>query len=354
MSSAFSAATCSPLLQHGEAANRSALVNASADPTPDADGGAYPLWRTALTLRWLSLLAVVLAVAGVMITLGVWQYDVYESKTASATAQRATAPPVPLKTLFAVNEGLPAKAVGRRVSVSGTWGPAADQMFVADRQQDGRDGFWVITPLMLSPDSTESAESPDTPPTNPAADKASGAVLVVRGWVATPTDPAAAPPSGRVDVVGSVIASEAQDSSGAAANSRILPSLRIPTMVHLVDYQLYDAFVVQSSATPPVANGPITIPPPAPPTDHAGLRNVAYAVQWWIFAAFALFMWLRMLIDTHRTTRPTPGPSTTPPAAATPQTATIDSPPDATSDAHARSDADSAAVTPQPDRGARL
>lgn len=315
-------------------------MNASADPTPEpdvTDGRAYPLWRTALTLRWLSLLAVVLAVAGVMITLGVWQYDVYESKTASATAQRATAPPVPLDTLFAVNEGLPAKAVGRRVSVSGTWGPAADQMFVSDRRQDGRDGFWVITPLMLSPG------SPSTPPTDPATNKASGAVLVVRGWVATPTDAAAAPPSGRVDVVGSVIASEAQDSSGAAATSRILPSLRIPTMVHLVDYQLYDAFVVQSSATPPVANGPIAIPPPAPPTDHAGLRNVAYAVQWWIFAAFALFMWLRMLIDTHRTTHPT-----------TPSAATDAAPTSARDDNTSPDGDDRAATASTPQHEARL
>lgn len=337
MNSAYSAATCSPPQQHGETTYRSPLVNVPTDHTPDptvADGGAYPLWRTALTLRWLSLLAVVLAVGGVMITLGVWQYDVYESKTASATAQRASAPPVPLNTLFAVDEGLPAKAVGRRVSVSGTWGPAADQMFVSDRHQDGRDGFWVITPLMLSPEST------GTPPTDSSPSKSFGAVLVVRGWVATPTDPAATPPSGRVDVVGSVIASEAQDSSGAAATSRILPSLRIPTMVHLVDYQLYDAFVVQSSATPPVAAGPITIPPPAPPTDHAGIRNVAYAVQWWIFAAFALFMWLRMLIDTHRTTHP---------AAARSPAKDLDTKPNAGPDADAEPSSTTTPAAPQPD-----
>ncbi|MFC0625007.1 SURF1 family protein [Kribbella deserti] len=275
-------------------------------PTEPAtsDGASRPLWRTALTVRWLSLLAVVLVVAGVMIQLGIWQYDVYESKTASATAQRATAAPVPLDSLFAVDAGLPAKAVGRRVSVRGTWGPAADQMFVSDRRNGDRDGFWVITPLMLSP----------TP-----GDKASGAVLIVRGWVPTPTDPAAAAPSGQVEVVGSVIASEAQDSSGAAATSRILPSLRIPTMVDLVDYQLYDAFVVQASATPPVAAGPAAVPPPAPPTDHAGLRNVAYAFQWWIFAAFAVFMWLRMLLDTHRTTNAGRSPiGISPPSALTP------------------------------------
>jgi surfeit locus 1 family protein len=239
-----------------------------------------------VTPRWLALLVLALVVAGVMGMLGIWQYHVYQSKTASATAARATAEPVPLESLFAIDAGLPEKAVGRRVSVVGTWGPVEDQMFVTDRQHEGRDGYWVVTPLRLDPDSAGSA-SP-------------GAVLVIRGWVASTTDAAARPPAGRVELTGAVVSSEAQDSSAAAAEGRVLPSLRIPTMVHLVDYQLYDAFVMQATAVPPVTNGPITVPPPAPPTDHAGLRNVAYAVQWWIFALFTVFMWWRMMTDTHR------------------------------------------------------
>jgi hypothetical protein len=46
------------------------------------------------------------------------------------------------------------------------------------------------------------------------------------------------------------------------------------------------------------------VDPPAPPTDHAGLRNVAYAFQWWIFAAFTLWMWGRMVLDAHRSGDP--------------------------------------------------
>lgn len=236
------------------------------------------LLRTALSPRWLGWLAFALVLAGVMTALGVWQLDVYHSKTAKATAERAAQPPVALDSLMSVDDGLPGKAVGRQVRVSGRWAPAADQLFVTDRVADGRNGVWVITPLLT--------------------DDGSG-VLVIRGWAPSATAAEVVAPSGRAEVAGTVIASEADDSSAAAVSGRVLPSLRIPTIVGMVDYRLYDAFVVLSSSTPPAVTA-TPVQPPAPPTDHAGLRNIAYAVQWWIFAAFVLFMWGRMVLDSYR------------------------------------------------------
>ncbi|MER7246680.1 SURF1 family protein [Kribbella sp. NPDC000426] len=239
-----------------------------------------PLWRTVLTPRWSGLLLLALAIAAAMSVMGVWQLGVYRSKTADATAHRAQAAPVPLQSLFSIDEGLPSKAVSRRVTVDGTWGPAADQVFIADRSQDSRVGFWVVSPLKLS---------------------SSDAVMVVRGWVPTVGDAAAKAPSGPVQLTGTVIASEAEDSSDDAAKGRVLSSLRIPTIVHLVDYRVYDAFVVQASVSGSVPSpAPAVVQPPPPPTDHAGLRNIAYAFQWWIFAAFTLWMWAKMVLDANR------------------------------------------------------
>jgi cytochrome oxidase assembly protein ShyY1 len=237
------------------------------------------------------LLLLALAIAAVMSVMGVWQLDVYQSKTASATAKRADAAPVALQSLFSIDEGLPSKAVGRRVTVDGTWGPAADQVFIADRQQGSADGFWVVSPVKLD-------------------GSGAGAVMVVRGWVPSVSDPAAAAPTGPVRLSGAVVASEAEDSSDDAAKGRVLSSLRIPTIVHLVDYRVYDAFVIQSSIDSGVvpSPAPAVVPPPAPPTDHAGLRNIAYAFQWWVFAAFTLWMWCRMVLDAHRSANePDPG-----------------------------------------------
>jgi cytochrome oxidase assembly protein ShyY1 len=239
------------------------------------------VWRTALSVRWIAMLAAALVLAGVMTALGVWQLDVYRSKTAAATAARTAQPPVPIGSLMSVDEGLPGKAVGRRVTVSGRWAAASDQLYVSDRVHEGRSGLWVVTPLLVDD---------------------GVAVLVVRGWVPSTSAPDAAAPAGKAEVVGTVIASEADDASGAAARGRVLPTLRIPTIVGMVGYRLYDAFVVLSSSTPD-AGTPVPVQPPGAPTDHAGLRNIAYAVQWWIFAAFVLFMWWRMMSDAHRAGR---------------------------------------------------
>jgi len=265
----------------------------SAEPAP-----VRSFWRTALTPRWFGLLVLALAIAAVMSVMGVWQLEVYQSKTAAATAKRAQGDPVALQSLFSIDEGLPAKAVGRRVTVSGTWGPASDQLFITDRRQGSEDGLWVVTPLLLTDSS--SPGSPTAGASHP------GAVMVVRGWVSSVSDPAARAPSGPVELSGAVAASEAQDSSGDAANGRVLQSLRIPTIVHMVDYRIYDAFVVQASIDSGTAPqpAPAVVPAPAPPTDHAGLRNVAYAFQWWIFAAFTLWMWTRMIQDTRRPDSP--------------------------------------------------
>jgi surfeit locus 1 family protein len=41
------------------------------------------------------------------------------------------------------------------------------------------------------------------------------------------------------------------------------------------------------------------VPPPEPGDVSwtVGLRNLAYAVQWWVFGAFAVFMWWRMATE---------------------------------------------------------
>jgi surfeit locus 1 family protein len=272
-----------------------------APPTdPVTSPSQRPVWRTALTPRWSALFLLALAIAAVMSVLGVWQLDVYRSKTATATAGRAAIPAVPLQSLFPIDAGLPASAVARRVTVTGTWASPADQIYVSDRAHEGRDGFWVVTPLLL----------------NDTGSSGAGAVMVVRGWVPSVSDPAAKAPTGPATLTGGIASSEAQDSSGDVNQSRILQSLRIPTIVHMVDYRVYDAFVVQTAgdAGTPAAgvssSALALVEPPSPPTDHAGLRNVAYAFQWWIFAAFTLWMWGRMVLDAHRSGDPDHQPPT--------------------------------------------
>ncbi len=41
------------------------------------------------------------------------------------------------------------------------------------------------------------------------------------------------------------------------------------------------------------------VPTPVAPTG-LNWRNAAYAVQWWVFALFALWLWWRMVREDHR------------------------------------------------------
>jgi predicted component of type VI protein secretion system len=58
------------------------------------------------------------------------------------------------------------------------------------------------------------------------------------------------------------------------------------------------------------------VPPPAPGETGLSWRNAAYALQWWIFAAFAAYMWVRMVRDDaehdRREAAPTTGEKTDP------------------------------------------
>jgi surfeit locus 1 family protein len=76
---------------------------------------------------------------------------------------------------------------------------------------------------------------------------------------------------------------------------------------------LYNAFVFLQSEDP--ATGPRLTPVPTPLGD-TGIqwRNTAYAVQWWVFALFALWLWWRMVREEHRRSATTG----TPPAGAPP------------------------------------
>ena len=41
------------------------------------------------------------------------------------------------------------------------------------------------------------------------------------------------------------------------------------------------------------------VPPPMPETG-LNVRNAGYALQWWVFAAFGAYMWVRMVREAAR------------------------------------------------------
>ena len=98
-----------------------------------------------------------------------------------------------------------------------------------------------------------------------------------------------------------------QGEAGGAAydpDRREIGSVRIPALTNELPYDLYSGFAVSTSAS---ASGGLDLVPPPVPGDVSwtvGLRNLAYALQWWVFGAFALFMWWRMSTESVAASRP--------------------------------------------------
>ncbi|WP_337060239.1 SURF1 family protein [Kineococcus sp. G2] len=231
------------------------------------------------------LTAVAWLAAAVCVVLGLWQWNrgnVVISQAPSTRpvveVERVVSAAAPGDSAGAV---LSQDEVGRRVQVSGTVDPAVD-LLVPDRALDGRDGSWVLSVVRL--------------------DDGTG-VPLVRGWVPEGTAAPAAP-TGRVDLLGVVQPPEVSD---IAPSSAALPEgqtyvVSAADLVNRVDYPVASAYV--TAAEPVAAAGADTAAlravPPADPgesTRRLDWRNLAYAAQWWVFAAFALVLWRRALRD---------------------------------------------------------
>jgi len=252
--------------------------------------------RTACRPRWLALLVVVLAAATGMSLLGQWQLERARERGRLAQAARdVRRPPAPLDQVLTARRPFPVAALGRRVVAEGTW-DGGGQLLVAGRELDGRNGLWVLTPLRLADGS---------------------AVPVVRGWVPAGSDPAAAPPApGPVGVTGVLQPSEPPVDRAPGRTSGLpagqIDRVDVVDLVNRWPYPLLTGYLVLQSEQPAPA-GPVPRPVTVrPPPAGLALRNLSYAVQWWLFAGFGLFLWWRMVRDDHlaRHRRPASTPAT--------------------------------------------
>jgi cytochrome oxidase assembly protein ShyY1 len=247
--------------------------------------------RTALKPRWLGLFAVLVVVVTSFTWLGLWQFNVAQDKSREELAAAAAARPVvPLQEALRPHAPFPDGGAGRRVTATGRYA-ADDQLLIAPRRLGGRDGAWVVTPLVL--DST-------------------GATLaVVRGFVAGEPGATAVPepPAGTVTVVAALAPGEspAQAPATVSSGADVRGSIDLAELVNEWPGDLYNAFgfAVEErdgdpSGAPVPAAGLERVPPPVIGESGLSWRNAAYALQWWIFAAFAAYMWFRMVRDDHQ------------------------------------------------------
>ncbi len=251
----------------------------SVDPPPDEPSdpvATSPRPRSTLALWFrpgLIGLHVLLVVAvSVCVIGGVWQYGSYERQRSAERADRLAMAPVPLEEVIGPSDVFTADEDYRRVEVTGSFAPAQEQLWVAGQRQQGRSGLWLLAPFVV--------EGGDA------------ALLVVRAFSEEVRDLPAVPDGSRtLEVVLRPGAGE-----GSPMNDeRVVDTIRVPALLNDIGRPLYAGYGVAASDTGAGLPLPQEPEPDVPWT--VGLTNLAYALQWWAFALFAVFMWWRMCTD---------------------------------------------------------
>lgn len=266
--------------------------------TPPASPSRVPFW---LRLWHVHLLALVLVAAAGW--LGLWQYDAWQLRRAAEAADLTALEPVPLASVLGPDDPFPGNKVGQPVILGGTWVPHGT-VYISGRRQDRVEGYWAVTPLAI-----------------PGADDP--AIPVVRGWVAS-AEAAPAPPQGRARLVGWLQPPEGTGQVDADRSDDVLPQLRIADLIQRVDQDLYGAYAVLTEAAGQGSGGVETSnsggdglePAALEQLPDAGrftaLRNLLYALEWWVFGSFAAFIWWQHVRDVARANRVTPASARTP------------------------------------------
>ncbi|MEU8824549.1 SURF1 family protein [Streptomyces sp. NPDC048636] len=241
------------------------------------------MYRFLLTPRWWVINVFTVLAIPFCLFMGSWQLGRFEARVDTHQQQRDQASGAkraaarPLSELLPVSE----KTAGRRATATGRY-DTEHQLLVPDRRLDDRDGFYVLTLLR-----TDGGK----------------ALPVVRGWLPGDADSKAAtakvpaPPAGEVTVTGALQATEHQNGGGPAPGGALpkgqLGMISAASLVNLVPYGVYDAWVTSSEA--PGALKPV------PPVVAAGtgldlkaFQNLGYTGQWFVFAGFVVFMWFRL------------------------------------------------------------
>ena len=233
--------------------------------------------RLALTPRWLGLLAVALVIATAFATLGNWQLSRARQKAPEPRAVQEQ----PLTRVLEPHQALDGTAARTPVIVTGTV-DTQPAVLVTGRLYQGRDVSWVVVPVLV--DGTD-ARLPAVLGVIPAGDPAptvQPAEVRVRTFLQASEEPQTRAPDGSYTTLG------------------------VAGLLNDWGPPVYSAFVFADQATADaVAPGAgLTALPQSPPESDDGgfaLLNLSYALQWWVFAVFAVFIWWRLLQRAHAT-----------------------------------------------------
>jgi cytochrome oxidase assembly protein ShyY1 len=234
------------------------------------------VWRLARQPRWIAALILALAVAAGFAALGQWQ--VSRSITDATVVERDTETVKPLTEVAQPQSPVTSTVAGRMVSFEGTIVPG-DYTVLSGRLNDGDLGYWVMAHVVVDNGSS---------------------LAVALGWSATEeeADAVASSTSGIAALVpftGRYLATEAPQEGHFESGERNMAS--VAALVNdwaTAPDTVYGGYVVSAEAP----SGLQRIDSPVPEDDVTlNWLNIFYAVEWAVFAVFAVFLWYRLVRD---------------------------------------------------------
>lgn len=237
------------------------------------------LFRTMIMPRWIALLVLALAIAAAFAFLGKWQLE--RAYRAAPTQESAPTETVrPLTDTVEPGSLLRTERVGQKVSVHGEFVPG-DYLVISDRLNEGESGYWVAGHLVTD----------------------EGAALAVGlGW--TPARETADAVAERLNdeqraaasVTGRVLSAQFPelDEDAPFEFTKMAPAWFVNVWHEMDDVDVYEAYVVSDAA--PEGLETISSPPPEQEVEINWL-NIFYAIEWVVFAGFAVFLWFRIVRD---------------------------------------------------------
>lgn len=247
-------------------------------------------------VRVTALVLLGLVLGGACGIAGVWQWHRFGEKRLANDELRAAADqrPVPVDDVLGTDTAIGDTLRYRPVIAAGQY-DAAGQVLVRQRGVGGKVGFLVVAPLRTDGGTT---------------------LFVTRGFIAavgaaTDTPAVPAPPAGQVRVVGRVLPSE-DGGLGSGLPPGQVSHIDVPALAARSGGPAYSGFVELISAEP-ADPGLEPLPEPDlgnPAGGAVTAQHLAYVVQWFLFAAFALAGPLILLALDRRSRRGEPAPPT--------------------------------------------
>ncbi len=230
-------------------------------------------WQVARRPRWIAALILALALAAGFAWLGQWQLG--RSVQSATIVGPDTEKVVPLARIAKPQTSFRDPQLGRMVEVDATLVPG-DSVLLSDRSNGGTIGWWLM---------------------GHATTDAGAELAVALGWAPTRAAARAAESGARIPdpLIGRYLPSESPDQPGVEKGQQSAAS--VPALINQWDAvrgPVFSGYLIAKQASPGLTR--IDSPPPSAERDLNWL-NIFYAIEWAIFAGFAVYLWYRLVRD---------------------------------------------------------